>query len=170
MVVFETGDGNAVLFDTQCLIALRRGWIKLGYERRTLGLELANVRLDCATLLLEALGMMRLGMVGLGKGLGHLLGKVIDLYLTLEQLVLLDGDVLLTLDLALHIARDGCSGTVICIRVELFLQGLDLGDDTLLFGLEFGELALDFIEKLHDLVLLALDFLCLLYTSDAADD
>ena len=53
MVVFETGDGDAVLLGTQCLIALRHGRVELGDERRTLGLELADMRLDRATLLLK---------------------------------------------------------------------------------------------------------------------
>lgn len=100
-------------------------------------------------------------MIYPGKRLGDLLGKLVDLDLTLEQLVLLDADVLLALDLTFHVASNRSGGAVIGIRVKLLLQRLDLGDDTLFFGLELGDLILDLVEKLHDLILLALDLLAL---------
>ena len=104
---------------------------------------------------------MHLGVIYLGKRLGDLLGKLVDLDLTLEQLVLLDRDALLAFDLALHVTGDRCGGTVIGIGIELLLQRVDLGDDALLFCLELGDLALDLVQELDDLILLALDLLAL---------
>ena len=113
MVTLKLGNGNAVLLGTQSLVALRDGRIELGDESRALCLELRDALLDGATPLLEVLGMMCFGMIDLGKCLGDLLSELIDLDLALEQLVLLDADVLLTLDLTFHITSDRGGGPVI---------------------------------------------------------